>query len=251
MRTTLTNATYSHLTLWPQQVDPSAEDAILVGINGEAVSQPNSVAYVPIVQTFYLEKDASGARRFGGKILTDGGSPVLEAGILISKKISFFQHLRLPAPVDPQTQEFRITHYDLEPGTTYYYRAFARNSVGENEGSLRKFKTPKAFDPSVWWTHMPEIGGGWRTSGWFGNFRMFGNGWGMHQDLGWFYTAKSADAGLWLWKKDLGWLWTDQEVYPFLYSSNNADWLFFQGQRQGLKLFFDYQSKTWIALEND
>ena len=98
---------------------------------------------------------------------------------------------------------------------------------------------------------MPEIGGGWRTSGWFGNFRMFGNGWGMHQDLGWFHTAKSADAGLWLWKKDLGWLWTDQGVYPFVYSSDKGGWLYFYGQRQGLKLFFDYETKNWMTLEND
>ena len=88
-------------------------------------------------------------------------------------------------------------------------------------------------------------------SDWFGSFRMFGNGWGMHQDLGWFHTAKSTNPGLWIWKKGMGWLWTDQGVYPFVFSSDNADWLFFQGQRQGLKLFFDYQSKTWITLPND
>jgi hypothetical protein len=213
--------------------------------------QPHSFAYVPIVETFYCEKDDNGNYRFGGKILTDGGAPVWEAGILISKEILFFNSLRLPAAIDPETQEFTINHYDLEPGTTYYYRTYAINAAGENKGSLRKLKTPEAPDPSAWWTEMEQIGGGWRTSGWFGNFRMYGNGWARHQDLGWFFTDKSPDAGLWLWKKELGWLWTDQEVYPFLYSSDNAGWLYFRGQWQGMKLFFDYRSKTWITVGND
>jgi hypothetical protein len=219
--------------------------------NQSDTQQPHSFAYAPIIETFYFEKDANGGHRFGGKILTDGGSPVLEAGILISQRISFFEHLRLPAAVDPQTQEFTVTHYDFDPGTTYYYRTFARNAVGENKGVLRKFKTPEAIDPSAWWAGMPEGAGGWRTSGWFGTFRMYGNGWAMHQNLGWFFPAQSPDVGLWLWKEGLGWLWTDEGVYPFMHSSAKGGWLYFYGQRQGMKLFFDYESKNLMTLENE
>ena len=125
--------------------------------NQSDTQQPHSFAYAPIIETFYFEKDANGGHRFGGKILTDGGSPVLEAGILISQRISFFEHLRLPAAVDPQTQEFTVTHYDFDPGTTYYYRTFARNAVGENKGVLRKFKTRKPSIPPLGGRECPRV----------------------------------------------------------------------------------------------
>ena len=133
----------------------------------------------------------------------------------------------------------------------YFYQTYARNEVGENKGVRRKLKTPKTIDPSAWWAGMPEVGGGWRTSGWFGTFRIYENGWAMHQTLGWIYPPQSQAAGLWFWKEGLGWLWTDEGVYPFMHSSAKGGWLYFYGQRQGLKLFFDYETKNWMTLEND
>ena len=154
-------------------VDGNATD------HNESVPYP-TYAYVPIAHTFYHQPDANGSFRFSGMVLTDGGSPVLETGILISKRLSFFDYVRLPAELDPQTREFSIVHNGLDPGTTYYYRAYARNAVGENPGTRRKLRTPEAIDPSLWWAAMPEVGGGWRNSEWFGTFRIYVKGWIYH-----------------------------------------------------------------------
>jgi hypothetical protein len=214
-------------------------------VDGNATEHNQSVlypthAYVPIAHTFYHQPDANGSFRFSGMVLTDGGSPVLETGILISKRLSFSDYVRLPAELDPQTQEFSVSHNGLDPGTTYYYRAYARNAVGENQGTRRKLRTPEAIDPSLWWAQMPEVGGGWRNSDWFGTFRIYVNGWIYHAKLGWLFVVPDDEQGLWLWTQDRGWLWTQPGVFPYLWAHRNAGWLRLLGTSGGKPVFWDY-----------
>ena len=183
-------------------------------------------------------------------VLTDGGSPVLETGILISKRISFVDYLRLPADLDPQTREFSIVHNGLDPATTYYYRAYARNAVGENRGTRRKLKTPEAIDPSLWWAQMPEVGGGWRNSEWFGVFRIYVNGWTYHAGLGWVFVVPDEDMGLWLWMQEKGWLWTQPGVFPYLWRHDVAEWLMLMGNTGDSPLFWDFQKGSASAQDS-
>jgi hypothetical protein len=208
--------------------------------HNESIPYP-TYAYVPIAHTFFHQPDANGSFSFSGMVLTDGGSPVLETGILISKRLSFSEYVRLPAELDPQTQEFSIVHNGLDPGTTYYYRAYARNAVGENPGTRRKLRTPEAIDPSLWWAQMPEVGGGWRNSEWFGTFRMQPNvNWIYHAKLGWLFPVPDDEQGLWLWTQDRGWLWTQPGVFPYLWRHDIAGWLRLLGTSNGKPVFWDY-----------
>ena len=153
----------------------------------------------------------------------------------------FFDYVRLPAELDPQTREFSIVHTGLDPGTTYYYRAYARNAVGENQGTRRKLRTPEAIDPSLWWARMPAVGGGWRNSDWFGTFRMQPNvNWIYHAKLGWLFPVPDDEQGLWLWTQDRGWLWTQPGVFPYLWVHRNAGWLRLLGNSGGKPVFWDY-----------
>ena len=81
--------------------------------------------------TEFHKAGSNGEYEFGGRILTEGSSPVIEAGVFLSKSIVGENLIWLPAQVDEQTLEFFVSTYDLEPGVRYYYRAYARNSAGE------------------------------------------------------------------------------------------------------------------------
>ena len=102
---------------------------------------------VPIVLTGYHGTGPNGVYEFGGRILTEGSSPVVEVGIFLSKSIVGENLIWLPAQLDGQTLEFSVSTDDLEPGVRYYYRAFARNAAGENIGSLRKLVTREDVPP--------------------------------------------------------------------------------------------------------
>ena len=69
------------------------------------------------------------------------------------------------------------------------------------------------------------------TSPWFGSFAQpeGNNGWILHQDLGWIFVVPIANQGVWFWMDELGWVWTEENVYPFLYSNIRESWLFLHG----------------------
>jgi hypothetical protein len=147
---------------------------------------------------------------------------------LISRKLDLVDPIRLPASVDLQTQEFSITHHGLEPGTIHYYRAYARNAVGETLGVIRKFKTSEYAGPSPWWAGMPESAGGWQTSDWFGTS----------------YIVSDGYQGIWLWQRERGWLWTQAGTSPYLWRHDSAGWLYLLGSTGGMPVFWDYQTQA-------
>ena len=87
---------------------------------------------------------------------------------------------------------------------------------------------------------MPESAGGWRTSDWFGTFRLYPNGWIYHAKLGWAYVVSDGYQGIWLWFTDHHWMWTQSGVYPYLWKHDTGTWRYLIGQRNGKPLFFDY-----------
>ena len=84
---------------------------------------------------------------------------------------------------------------------------------------------------SVWDEGYQSIGGGWRRLSWFGDYVPMGNdGWIWHNKHGFFFVAADGTPqSLWLFANDQGWLWTSSAIYPFLYRSDPASWLWYSG----------------------
>lgn len=89
-----------------------------------------------------------------------------------------------------------------------------------------------------------------RMSVWFGGFndRLFDHhehaGWIAHSEHSWVYVqGLGGFDGFWMWDDILeDWLWTSFDVYPFIYSHSNGDWLFYsRGGTPSLRHFFDYR----------
>jgi len=200
------------------------------------------------VQTHFHELDGNDGFFFGGLVLADGGAPVLEAGIHISKQISFDEFIQLSADAPTPSNAFHIPFSDLEPGTLYYYRAYAVNQAGESFGSLRKLKTRELPDPTKWWTETIQLGGDWRLSEWLGEFRAFGNGWIYQLQLGWAYTAPDEREGLWMWTERNGWLWSQSGVWPYLWSHNSGNWLYLLGGSNGDPIFYHFGIGAYFSV---
>ena len=126
----------------------------------------------------------------------------------------------------------------LEPDKLHYFRAYARNALGESLGSIQQFRAPEQSD--AWWAQMPAIGAGWHNSEWFGTFRPYDNDWIYHAKLGWAYAATDGKQGLWLWTEGNGWLWTQPGVYPHLWKHRSGNWLYLLGTRNGQPVFYDF-----------
>ena len=177
-----------------------------------------------------------------GRILTDGGSSILESGVLVSEDILFRgEMIRLPASKSDVYPEFSVMVRNLIPGTTYYYRAFARNKMGETLGARKRLKTPEKIDPSMWFADMPKMGGGWRSSNWFGPFQQFPKvKWIYHSELGWAYILSDQKDGIWIWQNGRGWMWTQQGVWPYLFNHTTLGWLYLVKSINGNPFFYDY-----------
>ena len=135
---------------------------------------------------------------------------------------------------------------EFKTGSTYYYRAYAKNSVGETVGAVKRLKTSEKVDPNAWFVDIPTAGGGWRSSGWFGQFQQFTNiDWIYHTQLGWAYVVSDQKGGLWIWQSAEGWMWTQEEVWPFLFKHKSNSWLYLLGSQGGLPVFYDYMMDSY------
>jgi len=197
--------------------------------------------YRPIVRTEPIRYSTEGLTQFEGTVLTDGGSPILESGFIVSQNIFLYPNLHLIAQPGESPQAFTANPQDgqLEPGKLYYYRAYAVNAAGGNYGSLKKFRVPEQSD--AWWAQMPVVGAGWHNSEWLGTFRRHENTeWIYHAKLGWAFPVPDGQQGLWLWTKDEGWLWTQPDVFPHLWKHLSGNWLYLMDTVDGKPVFHDY-----------
>ena len=207
--------------------------------------EPVAPKYVPIVRTQEVVINDKGAYVFRGRILTDGGADILQAGIEISTSLGFRESQLHLAELDGDN--FQIKRNDLEPGARYYYRAFAINQVGETKGTRKRLKIPALPQPTAWWANMPDAGNGWIDSRWFGAFQKFEETeWIYHTQLGWIFAPANSTDGIWFWMEKEGWLWTNRQAWPHLWKHNSGSWLYLhETRRNGNVLFFDYASKLW------
>jgi hypothetical protein len=203
---------------------------------------------VPIVWTGFHKEGPDGGYEFEARILSEGSSPVLEVGVVLSQSIMGENPIWVSAQLNEETLDFSVFVDDLEPGTRYYYRAYASNAAGGHIGSLRKFVTREDV-PWAWWSDMPKAEGGWRSSDWFGEFRMFGQTeWIFHSELGWVFVVPDEERGLWLWHRELGWLWTQEGTWPHLWRNEMSDWLYFVRNHEGRPVLYDYRTSDYLIL---
>ena len=169
-----------------------------------------------------------------------------EVGFLLSRS------LRVD-PNDPETvrleamlagDDFSLTTEPPDLGSRIYFRAFARNAVGETHGVRKRMNLPDPPEvPQAWWSAIEEGAAGWRQSPWFGAFLPYSTGWLCHADLGWLYAQPDGSDGLWLWKEGKGWLWTNPATYPYLFRHEGSNWLYFLRRKDGRAKFYDFSTE--------
>ena len=122
------------------------------------VLQFTTSAICPIVTTTSASSVGSTTAVTGGNVTNDGGSVVTTRGIVISSTNT------TPAigagttlSSGSGTGSFSISITNLQPGTTYYVRAFATNSVNTCYGSVIQFTT-NSICPSVTTTSASAVG---------------------------------------------------------------------------------------------
>jgi hypothetical protein len=216
---------------------------------------------VPIVETSLpvLENDIL---FLGGEILHRGGlEPTQRAGVILSDQPIYFEALgteniqEIEIGIEQNSSVFsssiRLDQVIFSDSGVLYVIAFADNSEGRSYGLKERININIPPPQKDNWTGASALEDrqGWWNSPWFGTYyRSEESGWLLHLGLGWMYPAPGANNGLWLWKEGLNWLWTDEGVYPFLYSSDTGTWLYFYGEQNRKRLLYDYGLQKWMTL---
>jgi len=212
--------------------------------NNQSIPNRTKRIYIPIVETFPPDHDGNGTYHLGGRILTDGGSSPFEVGIVLSESITLSNPIRIASLPDQNSSTFHVSYANLLPGKTYYLRAYAINTAGQNQGSLKKFRTRQKTDPNSWYSKAEELPGGWKKSDWLGAFRLTEHQWIYHAEMGWLYPSQMEDESLWLWNAKDGWQWTQQGIYPYLFRWRDSSWVYFHGKFNGREVYYNYSTKS-------
>jgi VCBS repeat-containing protein len=205
----------------------------------------------PITDTGLTESLTASSGTLKGEVVDDGGMAVTDRGFLLSFK---------PGPEPGKAGvvtlttasvpgAFSVDATALQPGSKYFYRAFATNEEGTSYGTEESFSTIAEGASPYWIDAQGGASKDWWTSPWFGDFQLLFNGWVKHLELGMVFPMKSSTKGLWLWKEGFGWLWTDKDVYPYLYKNTGGGWIHFSGQHEGTGLFYDHDQEEWRTLD--
>ena len=199
--------------------------------------------FVAIARTLEANAEKEGSYQFGCKILADGGSTITGAGIELSQSLNFRNSFKIPFELEKGKSNYRMRTRKLDPGSTFYYRAYVRNAAGVNVGSVKKLKVPESTGKTGWWNEGENLGAGWRRSKWFGSFRKHeGLDWVYHEKLGWAYVVSDKQDGLWVWQEENGWTWTQPGVWPCLWRNNSGSWLYLMTTFAGKPIFYDYRT---------
>ena len=90
---------------------------------------------------------------------------------------------------------------------------------------------------------------GWLELDWFGHFFALSNNWNFHPVHGWYYSSSTDGESLWAWQDDhLGWWFSGLGVYPYLYSTNLAKWIYVDVARTSNETlyYYDYDLVDWV-----
>ena len=180
----------------------------------------------------------------------------LEFGFLISPNVVISASdtcvQKLWSPVENEGL-FSARYISLD-NQTLYFKAFVENSVGISYGRTLKISGSQETDPSkmnpseraldILNADSLEKAGGWFENSWFGSYKAYESGWIYHSTHGWLYLFADTENGIWAWSDQRGWVWSTKEVYPFLYQSNQAGWIYFMKKKDNVIYYYNFLSKS-------
>ena len=201
----------------------------------------------PLVKTLSPKEMENGNIFLEAEILSDGGLPILEQGFEISRHGNFLEGLSYSAAYNPLDGFFSYLLAPPDRKESRYFRAFARNAVGINFGSTKKFAAHSRFI-YLPWEDAKKMENGWMKSGWFGTFVQFRNGWMYHSSLGWLFSHSDASQGIWLWFGPENWLWTQRFAYPYFFKWENKEWMYLIHSDETENSFISHNSKKFVSI---
>jgi subtilisin family serine protease len=81
------------------------------------------------------------------------------------------------------------------------------------------------------WSSAVNLGNGWRSFSWFGEFFEVSQNWIYHANLGWLYRYGDDLNLLWFYSPQHGWLFTSKSIFPYLYAHNSKSWLYWSASK--------------------
>lgn len=96
----------------------------------------------PTVKTNDATNVTSTSATLNGEITDDGDCAIFAQGFWLSQFEDFHTHKDVYAYTS--TMEFSASVDTLQPGTTYFFKAYASNEVGVRYGDKKSFKTAEA-----------------------------------------------------------------------------------------------------------
>jgi uncharacterized protein (TIGR02145 family) len=108
---------------------------------GEQKSFSTLTIELPVITTTPISNLTGYSAQTGGNVTDNGGSTIIQRGVCYAKSIDPNVTNSSTTDEGQGTGSFISNLTDLEPGTTYYVRAYATNSIGTNYGDNVTFTT--------------------------------------------------------------------------------------------------------------
>ena len=114
---------------------------------GEVQSFTTESYLAPTVTTLAASGITVTSATLNGTVVSNGGAEITERGFVYSASPLFGTSSTIIS--NSETDDFSAEISDLESSTTYYYKAYATNSVGTTYGEILNFTTLAIGNPSV------------------------------------------------------------------------------------------------------
>jgi subtilase family serine protease len=96
------------------------------------------------------------------------------------------------------------------------------------------------------WAGAKDLGGGWKSVGWFGSFNTNHYPWIYHATLGWLYPLGTSAANVWFWDPLMNtFWWTSNTVFPYIYRSSGGVWLYYRQGSSSPQSFYNLTTGKW------
>ncbi len=110
-------------------------------------------------------------------------------------------------------------------------------------------QTREAFEDAT------AVEDGWYFLDWLGYFMIQDDDWVYHLQHGWMFLSWGDGQGLgkepgkfWLHDLEMGWWWVDSSSYPYVYSSNHQNWLWYVEPSSSPRWFYCFCNCSWESM---
>ncbi|MEL0118751.1 MAG: hypothetical protein VXB01_07400, partial [Opitutae bacterium] len=229
--------TDSVLKVWIQVTD-NYEESLVKPFDIRVVNQ-----FTAILTTELIEPTDDNNFQLRGRILADGGSKILNSGFLLGPNPGLsVNNLNGGLILENQYEgafEIEAVAEALDPGHTYYYRAFADNKEGTAYGPERKFTVDNEQSSFTgMWAKAENVSAEWYNLDGFGLFFRTNSPWTYHIDLGWIFVVE-VDNGFWGWTPSTGWWWSRLDLFPYLWRDEDQSWIYYIKTIENSRVFYN------------